>query len=172
MSWREVEEGSTREQQAHPACSLGSENKSAGAHSTTAGDGDAHNQWLQQLEVWAIDEMVEATEEQLCKAEAEGRSQQRAAEQRQAAQGQCPLARAGGVCVVQECEWCEEGQQGSERQRGEEEQWGREQPNEPGVVRGVAGVGTRPVSERHMPNFVSEAGDRGDDKLAASAQQP
>ena len=28
-------------------------------------------------------------------------------------------------------------------------------------VRGVAGVGERPVSERHMPDFVSEAGERG-----------
>ena len=102
---------------------------------------------MQQLEVWAIDEMVEATEAQLCETEAERSSQPKAVEQRCTAQEQCPLARAGCVCVVQECEWCDE------------EQRGRVQPNEPGVVRGVAGVGKRPVSEQHMPNLVSGAGE-------------
>ena len=52
--------------------------------------------------------------------------------------------------MVHQCEWREEHQRG------------RVQPNKLGSVRGVAGVGKRPVSKQHMPNFISEAGDRGD----------
>ena len=98
--------------------------------------------------------MVEATEAELTEAkakEAEDKARESEAEQsrelraaEQAPQHQeCPLARAGGVCVVEECEWCNEG-----------DQRGKLQPNEPGGLRGVAGVGERPASERHMPNFV------------------
>ena len=91
-SWRREEDDSVSEQQARPACSLGSEDRGAATHSTTAGNGDA--QWLQQLEVWAIDEMVEATEEQLCEVEEKGRSQRTAAEQRQV------LSHAHGIVRV------------------------------------------------------------------------
>ena len=55
------------------------------AHSATAGE--AQQQWLQQLEVWAIDEMVDATEEQHGEAVAEQPgSCEEAAEERSAAQ--------------------------------------------------------------------------------------
>ena len=110
--------------------------------------------------------MVVATEEELCEADADWRRQQKAAEQRGRAvecsaapeEEDCPLEEAGGVCVVRECEWCEE-EQWRRGQLSEEEQRGRVL-NEPGV-RGVAGVGERPVSERHMPDFVPEAEERG-----------
>ena len=110
--------------------------------------------------MWAINEMVEATEAelseaQLSEAETKGHGCPKAAEEHAVAQAQCPLERAGGVCVVLECEWCDE-----------EHRRGRSQPHESGGlqchVRGVAGVGKRPVSERHMPSFVSETGERGD----------
>ena len=66
------------------------------------------------------------------------------------APGECPLAEAGGICVVRQCEWCEEKEQGS-----------KPQLHEPWGVGGVAGVGKRPVSERHMPNFVSGTCEKG-----------
>ena len=40
-------------------------------HSGTAGEAAAQEQWTRQLEVWAIDEMVEATAAQLSEADAE-----------------------------------------------------------------------------------------------------
>ena len=66
---------------------------------------------LQQLELWGIDEMVEAVEEQLQDTAAE-QDEAPAVGCHQAAQAQCPLAEAGGVCVVQHCEWCGEKEHG------------------------------------------------------------
>ena len=65
-----------------------------------------------QREVWAIDEMVVATEAQLGEAEAErsrGLQATEEAPQHHEPTVQCPLAEAGGVCVVKQCEWCGEG---------------------------------------------------------------
>ena len=147
--WRQGDGSGTCEQQASPACAPGIETNDAEAHSATAGDTATQQQWLQQLEIWAIDEMVEATEEQLQEAEAE-QQEARAVGLHQAAQAQSPLAEAGGICVVEHCKWCDEKEQG-----------GRSQLHEPWGVGGVAGVGKRPVSVWHMPNVVSEAGERG-----------
>ena len=60
-SWRSSEDSSAREHQASPACSPEKGTSGAEAHCDTAGDTVARKQWLdsEQLEVWAIDEMVE-----------------------------------------------------------------------------------------------------------------
>ena len=110
---------------------------------------DTQERWTQQLEVWAIDEMMEATEAQLSEAGAALERQTQAQGEPVRAPEQCPLEKAWGVCLVGECEWC--------RQEQAQGQAGVSQ-----LVRDIAGVGKRPVSERHMPNLVSEAGDRGE----------
>ena len=85
-SWRQSEESSAQEHQASPACSPESGVTGTATHGVTAGGADKHQKWLQQLEVWAITEMVEATEAQLSEdkareAEAEQSRRLRAAEQ-------------------------------------------------------------------------------------------
>ena len=128
-SWRQHSDDSACGQQASPACAPGVEASSAEAYSATAGD--AQEQWHQQLEVWAIDEMLDATVAQMEQAVAEQHSCDEAAEERSAAQEEeCPLEKAGGVCVVRECEWCEE-EQWRKGQPSEEEQRGRVQLNKP-----------------------------------------
>ena len=64
-SWRSEDKSSDRAQQASPACAPGREGKGAATHGGTAGDAAARERWLKQLEVWAIDEMAEATEGEL-----------------------------------------------------------------------------------------------------------
>ena len=71
--------------------------------------------------------------------------------------GECPLAKASGLCMVGECEWCRHDQEQGSAQ-------GSAQASE--GVREIAGVDKRPVSERHMPNFVSEASKRGEQEEA------
>ena len=82
-------------------------------HSGTAGEATTQEQWTRQLEVWAIDEMVAAAEAELSEAEAVQKHAE-AQEEPAGALEQCPLAEAGGVCMVGECEWCRQEQaQGS-----------------------------------------------------------
>ena len=63
--------------------------------------------------------------------------------------------------MVGECEWCRQ-----EQAQGSAHAQGSAQPSE--GVRDIAGVGKRPVSERHMPiaNLVSEASKRGEQEEA------
>ena len=111
QSWMQSEGGGAQEQQASPACSPESASKGEATHCSTAGEAAMQAQWTRQLEVWAINEMVAATEEELSRAgvarqqpEA-GRHQPEVQQEPVETQVQCPLASAGGVCVVRECEW-------------------------------------------------------------------
>ena len=92
-------------------------------HSGTAGEA-ATGAVAQQLEVWAIDEMVDATEAAAGGGRGRAAQQQEAAEERTQQQGQASAHwRGQGECAwCEECEWCEEEAAG-----------GRVQPNEPGV---------------------------------------
>ena len=150
-SWKRSEDNSGRKQQASLSCSPGSEDKGAATHGAAAGEANTQERWTQQLEVWAIDEMMAATEAELSEAGAVQERQPEAQDEPVRAPEQCPLAMAGGVCMVGECEWCKQ-----------EQAQGQAGANKPDI----AGVGKRPVSEQHMPNLVSETGERGDGEEA------
>ena len=146
-SWRGGKGSSACDQQASSARCTGSEDRDTATHSVTSGEAATQAQWTRQLELWAINKMVAATEEELSRAAAgrhqpeAGRNQPGVQEEPVGAPGKCPLAEAGGVCMVGQCEWCRQEQEQGSAQGSAQQSEG---------VGEVAGVGKRPASERHM----------------------
>ena len=156
-SWRQSEGSSAASSRRALPAPLEVEAAVHRTHSATAGE--CAGAVAQQLEVWAIDEMVEATEAQLergsgraAAARGGGRGAQRSAGASARWREQGASAWCGSASGVRRSSGA-----GGSRVRSS----GAGCSNEPGGLRGVAGVGERPVSERHMPDFVSEAEERG-----------